>query len=136
MDSRSLSHSRYDVAKPKVAAAQINPTIGDFAGNTDRVLEYVHSARAQGSGLVVFPEMSLCGYPPMDLLDHTSFVDESLKQLRRVQHEVPPDIGVVVGYIDKNRYAAGKPLLNMAALISNHEILLRQAKDRTQTELE
>lgn len=112
----------------KVAAAQINSTIGDFGRNTDKVLEFAHNARSQGAELVVFPEMSLCGYPPMDLLDHTSFVDESLKQLRRVQHEAPPDIGLVIGYIDKNRYAAGKPLHNMAALISNHEILLRQAK--------
>jgi len=53
----------------KIALAQINPTVGDFAGNTKKILEYASQAQARGVALAVFPELVVCGYPPADLLE-------------------------------------------------------------------
>ena len=58
----------------KIALAQINPTVGDFAGNTKKILEYAARAEDLGNGLVVFPELAVCGYPPADLLEKTVFI--------------------------------------------------------------
>jgi len=111
-----------------VAMAQVNTTVGDFEGNFRKVMDYVERAAAGGADLVVFPEMCLCGYPPLDLLDYEPFVDENLKQVRRIQRAVPGGIGVVVGYMDRNRSQAGKSLLNVASLIADGELLHTQAK--------
>ena len=58
----------------KIALAQINPTVGDFAGNTKKILEYAARAEDIGAGLVVFPELAVCGYPPADFLEKAAFV--------------------------------------------------------------
>ena len=63
----------------RIAVAQINTTIADFAGNADRILDHARKAAALKADLVVFPEMSLCGYPPLDLLGYRTFVEENLK---------------------------------------------------------
>lgn len=112
----------------KVACGQINPTIGDFAGNGDKVLAYTRRAKEAGCSLAVFPELCLCGYPPMDLLEQESFVEENLKTLRRVQAEAPAGIGIIVGHVDRNRSRPGKALLNAASLICDGKILHTQAK--------
>lgn len=112
----------------KVAIGQINPVIGDFSGNAAKILEYVTQAERGGSDVIVFPEMCVCGYPPMDLLDHVSFVEANLKTLRLIQKRSPKGIGIVLGYVDKNRSSAGKPLVNAVSLIHNGEILLTQTK--------
>jgi hypothetical protein len=104
----------------KIAAAQINPTIGDFDGNVDRILTFVSRAREMEAQLVVFPEMSLTGYPPRDLLERGWFVDRNLDALNQLAAKVK-DIGVIVGFVDKNT-SEGKPLYNAAALIENGEI--------------
>ena len=112
----------------RIALAQINPTVGDFAGNSALILARLAEARAQRAELVVFPELCLCGYPPMDLLDHGSFVEENLKALRRIQRAMPPDLGAVIGYVDHNRSGTGKRLVNAAGLIAGGRLLHRQAK--------
>ena len=100
-----------------VAIAQINTIIGDFESNAAKILAYAEQAAQKGAELVVFPEMCLCGYPPLDLLDYDPFVDENLKQVRRVQHDAPPELGIVLGYIDRNRTRSGKALRNVVSLI-------------------
>ncbi len=112
----------------KIACGQINPTIGDFPGNLEKVLSFSRRAREAGCALAVFPEMCLCGYPPMDLLEHDSFVEENLKTLRKVQSDAPPGIGIVVGYVDRNRSRPGKGLLNVASLILDGKVIHTQAK--------
>ncbi len=112
----------------KLAIAQINSTIGDFSGNRTRILEAATRARSEGAELVLLPELSVCGYPPMDLLDHDAFVEENLKALRWLQHTLPPDIATVVGYVDRSPQAAGKSLQNVAAILLGGEIAFRQAK--------
>jgi NAD+ synthase (glutamine-hydrolysing) len=112
----------------KIALAQINTTIGDFTGNTQKILQYARQAYQQKAELVVFPEMCLCGYPPLDLLDYDSFVSATLKQIRQLQQELPPELGVILGYIDKNYQSAGKRLMNVASLIYHKQVLYTQAK--------
>ena len=112
----------------KIGIGQINTTIGDFEGNRARILDVTRRALEEKAEIAVFPEMSLCGYPPNDLLDHDAFVQESLKSLRRLQHELPAGIAVVVGYVDRNRAAAGKPLTNSVAVVKDGEIVHVQQK--------
>ncbi len=112
----------------KIGIAQINPTIGDFTGNAGKVLSFAEGARTAGCQLVVFPEMCLCGYPPMDLLEYGTFVEENLKALRRVQAGSPAGIGIVVGYVDRNRTRQGKALLNVSSLLVDGKIVHTQAK--------
>ena len=112
----------------KVACGQINPTIGDFQGNAEKVISFAGKAKEAGCTLVVFPEMCLCGYPPLDLLEYDLFVEENLKALRHVQAAAPRGIGIVVGYVDRNRSRPGKGLLNVASLILDGAILHTQAK--------
>lgn len=112
----------------KVACGQIDPTIGDFAGNLDKVLSFSRRARGTGCELAVFPELCLCGYPPMDLLEQDSFIEENLRTLRRLQNEAPAGMGIVVGYVERNRSRPGKGLLNVASLIRDGVIIHTQAK--------
>ncbi|MGA2378775.1 MAG: NAD+ synthase [Spirochaetia bacterium] len=112
----------------KVACGQINPMIGDFPGNCAIVISFAEQARAAGCALVVFPELCLCGYPPMDLLEYDRFVEETLKGLRSVQAGAPRGIGIIVGYVDRNRSRPGKSLLNVASLVSDGRIIHSQAK--------
>ncbi len=112
----------------KVACGQINPTIGDFEGNCAKVISYAEQARAAGCALIVFPELCLCGYPPMDLLEYERFVEETLKALRSLQAGAPKGIGIIVGYVDRNRSRPGKGLLNVASLVSDGKIIHTQAK--------
>jgi len=112
----------------KIAIGQINPTIGDFTGNVQKILEYIERARAQRAEIVVFPEMCVCGYPPMDLLDHDSFVEANLKSLRSIQQRAAREIGIVLGYVDRSRASSGRPLVNAVSLIHNGELLHTQIK--------
>ncbi|MGD0726266.1 MAG: NAD+ synthase [Spirochaetia bacterium] len=112
----------------RVASGQINPTIGDFKGNCEKVLSFAARAKEAGCSLVVFPELCLCGYPPMDLLEYELFVEENLKALRQVQNGAPKGIGIVVGYVDRNRARPGKGLLNAASLLVDGRIIHTQAK--------
>ncbi|MFP4408131.1 MAG: nitrilase-related carbon-nitrogen hydrolase, partial [Spirochaetaceae bacterium] len=112
----------------KIAIAQINATIGGFEGNRERILSFARNAGERGAELVLFPELSLCGYPPMDLLDHNAFVEENRKSLRLLQRELPPELAVAVGYVDVNREMAGKALQNSVALLKGGEVMFRQAK--------
>ena len=68
----------------KIALAQINPTVGDFAGNTRKILEFAERAQGLGADLVMFPELAVCGYWPADLLEKRSFVDQASEALKTV----------------------------------------------------
>jgi NAD+ synthase (glutamine-hydrolysing) len=117
----------------RVSLVQLNSTIGDFKGNADRMLVIVNRILATFSAsekpdLIVFPEQSLCGYPPMDLLDQESFLFGSVAALRRLQKLLPENIAVGVGYVDKNRERAGKSLVNTYSVLCNGKVLFTQAK--------
>ncbi len=112
----------------KIAIGQINTKIGDFKGNVDKIIRYAERAADDLVELLVTPEMSICGYPPMDLLDYDRFVRENQKALRRLQKELPPQLAVAVGYVDRTRGTSGKPLQNVVSVIRDGKILHTQAK--------
>ena len=89
-----------DVARPlRVGLAQIDPTVGDLAGNAARMIEWVDRARGEGCDVVVFPELALPGYPPEDLLLKPSFIRDNLRHRDRVV-EASRGIAVVGGFVD------------------------------------
>ncbi len=106
----------------KIALAQINTTIGDFEGNTRLILEYVRRAGKQCAELAVFPELTLTGYPPMDLLERPDFVEANLKALNSLTAQIGKT-ACVVGFVDYRKVGSGKRLANAAALIHQGKIL-------------
>jgi NAD+ synthase (glutamine-hydrolysing) len=111
----------------KVAIAQINPTVGDLAGNRGRIEEAAVRAADAGAGLAVFSELSLTGYPPMDLLERDGFVRDQLRELdilARVSRRIP----IAVGAVLPTEQRAGKQLQNAAVLLAGGERHAVQAK--------
>ncbi len=106
----------------KIALAQINTTIGDFEGNLRRVLEALRAAEAKGAELAVFPEMTLTGYPPKDLLERPDFVEANLRALKDLTQKARGP-ACLVGFVDRRDAPQGKPLANAAALIADRKIL-------------
>jgi NAD+ synthase (glutamine-hydrolysing) len=112
----------------KIALLQMNSTIADFKGNADKMLAFIDRAKQNKVELAVFPELCVSGYPPMDLLDQERFINECLKYVRYFQHNAPADMGIIIGYIDKNRTGSGKGLVNTASLIHENKIQFTQIK--------
>ena len=102
----------------KISLAQINPTVGDLAGNTRKILEYTVLAQKAGAGLVVFPELAVCGYPPEDLLLKKHFVADNIKTLDALAKKVR-GISAIVGFVDSD---AGGKIYNAAAFISDGKL--------------
>ncbi len=97
----------------RVALAQINPTVGDLAGNRRKIVEAVRKAGKVRAELIVFPELALTGYPPEDLLFKKSFVDGNLKVLRSL-HAVSKQTALIVGFVDRDEKGS---LYNAAAVL-------------------
>jgi NAD+ synthase (glutamine-hydrolysing) len=110
----------------KISIAQINPVIADIDGNFARIISRVDEARKRGAELIVFPEMSTIGYPPMDLLENKKLVDDNLRSLERIAAQ-SAGIAVIAGYVDYNM--ENPPMLyNAAAFISGGKIISRHFK--------
>jgi NAD+ synthase (glutamine-hydrolysing) len=101
----------------RIALAQINPTIGDFEGNTSKILSYIKKAKKVGVQLVAFPELAITGYPPEDLLLKTKFIEDNLDALKKIQKNVG-DITVIVGFVDRK-----DDIYNSAAIIYNKRLI-------------
>ena len=111
----------------KIALAQINPTVGDFTGNARKIIDF--SRRAQGSGaeLVLFPELSVCGYPPRDLVERASFVDHNRETAEHIARETK-GIAVICGLVTPAQAETGKSVMNSAALLQDGKIAFVQSK--------
>ncbi|MDR0708449.1 MAG: NAD+ synthase [Spirochaetaceae bacterium] len=113
----------------RISIAQINSIIGDFRGNVDRILRFTkRAAEEHGADLVLFPELAVCGYPPMDLLDQDRFVELGALSVHVLQRELPHDIAVGVGFVGRNPYAGGKALVNEYGIILNGKLVFEQIK--------
>ena len=84
----------------KIAICQINPTMGDFPGNRDKILSFYREAVEKGADLIVFPEMVITGYPPQDLLLESDFVQENVEILEEISKQVT--VPAILGF-GKNR---------------------------------
>lgn len=111
----------------KIALCQINPIIGDLKYNASLIREASEQAGKQGCSLALFPELSLLGYPPKDLLEKPAFISENLKQLKRVASDIK-GIQIVCGFVDKNPKTTGKPLINGVALIKDGQVFRKGGK--------
>jgi NAD+ synthetase len=109
----------------RLALAQLNPTVGDVAGNRDRILAATERAADAGADLVLTPELSLLGYPPRDLLRRGALVDAQLAALEGLVDAIP--LPTVVGVADRGP-RAGRPLRNVAALLDDGEVRARGVK--------
>ena len=105
-----------------IALAQINPTVGDLEGNRTKILRDARRAREREVDLVVFPELSVTGYPPEDLLENPFFQKATRRTVDHIAQNVPPDLGVIIGAPVPNPDAYGKPLHNAALLFENGEL--------------
>ena len=111
----------------KIALGQINPTVGDFTGNAAKIVDFAHRAQAAGAGLILFPELSVTGYPPRDLVERTSFVDRNRETVERIARETR-GIAVICGLITPALAETGKSVMNSAALLKGGSIEFVQSK--------
>lgn len=116
------------VSEWTVAVGQINTIVGNFDFNAEKIVEYTKEAHARGTDVICFPELSVCGYPPLDLLDRPEFVERNRKTVDEIAESVPDDIGVIVWYVERSRKEIGKNTYNAAALLREGEVRSRYYK--------
>jgi len=101
----------------RIGMAQINTTVGDFTGNTEKILEAIGQGRSLGVDLLTFPELAICGYPPEDLLLKPKFIEENIRSLERVVSGCS-GLTAVVGFVD-----AKADIFNAAAVIHDRKLV-------------
>jgi len=111
----------------RISLAQINTTIGDFSGNSAKIIDFAQRAKTAGSDLVLFPELSVCGYPPRDLVERPWFVDRNREAVEAIARQTA-GIAVVCGLVTPAHAATGKSVLNSAALLRDGKIAFLQSK--------
>ena len=111
----------------KIALGQINPTVGDFSGNAAKMIEFSRRAQTEGAGLILFPELSVCGYPPRDLVERPSFVAHNRESAERIA-EATRGIAVICGLVTPANSDTGKSVMNSAALLQDGKIAFLQSK--------
>jgi NAD+ synthase (glutamine-hydrolysing) len=111
----------------KIALGQINPTVGDFSGNAQKIIDFAQRARAAGAGLILFPELSVCGYPPRDLVERPAFVAKNRETVERIAVETN-GIAVICGLVTPAHAETGKSVMNSAALLRDGKLAFLQSK--------
>ena len=113
----------------KIALAQTNSTVGDLCGNAKRILAFSGRAAAAGATVVVFPELSLTGYPPRDLLEKESFLDRTEQHLERLAADAGTlNVTIICGTVTRTGSPSGLPIYNTAAVLQGGRIAFRQHK--------
>jgi len=111
----------------KIALGQINPTIGDFSGNSARIIDFSKRARAAGASLILFPELSVCGYPPRDLVERSAFVENNRKAAENIAAQTR-GIAVICGVVTPAQAETGKSVMNSAVWLEDGKVVLQQSK--------
>ncbi|MFL2645316.1 MAG: NAD+ synthase [Dehalococcoidia bacterium] len=101
----------------KLGLVQFNPVVGDVFGNVERMCQIIDEAKVHGVDLLAFPELSVTGYPPEDLLYQESFIQSNLEAIKRIL-KVTDNICVIVGFVDKQ-----ESLFNASCVIKNQKVL-------------
>src|ERR1700679_442902 len=113
----------------RIALGQINPTVGDLPGNLALMLRFAQDAAARDAELIVFPELSITGYPPRDLVEKPDFIlrsEAAVKQLAATTKDLP--LSIVAGYVGRSQKSTGKQATNSAAVIRGGKVVMRQTK--------
>jgi NAD+ synthase/NAD+ synthase (glutamine-hydrolysing) len=111
----------------KIALGQINPTVGDFSGNSAKIIRFSQEARSAGAGMILFPELSVSGYPPRDLVEIPSFVALGRETVEKIAAETQ-GIAVICGTVTPAEAESGKKVMNSAALLRDGRIEFIQSK--------
>jgi NAD+ synthase (glutamine-hydrolysing) len=111
----------------KIALGQINPTVGDFSGNAAKMIDFSRRAKADGAGLILFPELAVCGYPPRDLVERPSFVARNRESAEQIA-AATSGIAVICGLVTPAESETGKSVMNSAALLQDGKIAFVQSK--------
>jgi NAD+ synthase (glutamine-hydrolysing) len=111
----------------KIALGQINPTVGDFSGNAAKIIQFATQARDAGAGLILFPELAVCGYPPRDLVENPLFVARNRATAEKIAAETH-GIVVICGLVTPAEAESGKTVMNSAALLREGRIEFIQSK--------
>src|SRR5713226_6326810 len=113
----------------KIALGQINTTVGDLSGNVNLMVAAARRASGLGADVAAFPELSISGYPPRDLVEKESFLERSECELQRLARETAGlPISLICGYVGKAPQDAGKRATNSAAIVQRGQIVFRQTK--------
>lgn len=111
----------------KIAIGQINPTVGDFTGNSAKIVDFAQRALHAGAGLILFPELAVCGYPPRDLVEKPAFVARNQEVMQQIAAQTR-GIAVLCGYVTPAHAETGKSVMNSAALLRDGRIEFIQSK--------
>lgn len=111
----------------KIALGQINPTIGDFTGNSRKIVEFARKAHVAGAHMIVFSELAVCGYPPRDLLEKPAFVARSQQVIKEIAEAVP-EITIVTGFVSPAAVETGKSVMNSVAVLRDGKLQFVQSK--------
>jgi predicted amidohydrolase len=111
----------------KIGLLQLNPTIGAFAANREKLVAAYADAVARGAEFVLAPELFLCGYPPRDLLLREDFIAANLAALAEAAQPTGA-VPLCVGYVEKNPERPGRALTNAAAVLQHGKIIWRTTK--------
>ena len=106
----------------KIALAQLNYFVGDFEGNLTKIVDAVHRAGEEGSDLVIFSELSICGYPPLDLLEREDFINTCNQYVLKIAEVIDPQIGVLIGGPEFNPNKEGKLLYNSVFFVLDGKV--------------
>src|SRR3989304_5899137 len=106
-----------DVINLRIAMAQINTTVGDIDGNAKKIIEYIEKAEGLKAAIVVFPELSVTGYPPEDLLLKADFIRGNKESLKKIPKKTK-NITAIVGFADKR----DSDVYNAAGILNNEKI--------------
>ena len=111
----------------KIALGQINPTIGDFSGNSRKIIECSRQAHSLGAEMALFPELAVCGYPPRDLLEKPAFVARNQEVVNEIAAAVP-QLTVICGFVSRAKEDTGKSVMNSAAVLRGGAVQFVQSK--------
>lgn len=106
----------------KIFLAQQNYHIGNFESNTQKIIAAIEAAKKQGGDIIVFSELSVCGYPPRDFLEFDDFIDHCNASIERIKSHAD-SIAVIVGAPDRNKVKEGKDLFNAAYFLYNQQVI-------------
>ncbi len=113
----------------RIALGQINSTVGDLPGNVRLMVQAARRACERGAELIAFPELSLTGYPPRDLVEKESFLDRTALCLDEFAAETANlDLTIIAGYVSRSAVSTGKQAVNSAAVIERGRMIFRQDK--------
>ena len=105
-----------------IAIAQLNYHIGNFEDNLQKILACVNRAKLDNADLVVFSELAICGYPPLDLLERHDFIEKCNLAIQELAARADPEVGILIGAPEFNPHKKGKMLYNSAFFLHEGEI--------------